>query len=190
MKKIYQAIVLIAAFTSSSAYAQAPPPAVTPPVVTASPKNSSASSNSDPWGFGFGLGLSFTLDIGDNDRVKTAELVDGIVRVTDEENGIPRLVLEGHYFFGGDDFGHGPFVAVQPGDDEIITSAALGYMIGFKRKGSTDSWNLGLGIVADPNIQVLGDDIEENMPLPGNETAIRYKEKTQYGVMLLFSTSW
>ena len=35
-----------------------------------------------------------------------------------------------------------------------------------------------------------GDGIVEKMePLPGNETEIRYKEKTQYGVMLLFSAA-
>ena len=146
----------------------------------------------DPWGFGFGIGLSFTVDLGDNDRVKSAEVVDGIVRVTDEENGIPRLVLEGHYFFGADDgFAHGPFVAVQPGDNEIINAAALGYMVGLKRQGSEDeSWNLGIGIVADPNVQILGDGIDANKPLPGTEESVRYKEETQYGLMLLFSTSW
>ena len=150
-----------------------------------------AGGSTDPWGFGFGIGLSFTIDTGDNSRVKSAEVVDGIVRVTDEENGIPRLVLEGHYFFGTDDgFGHGPFVAVQPGDNEIINSAALGYMVGFKKQNSDDSWNLGIGIAADPNVQILGEGIKANQPLPGNEESVRYKEETQYGVMILFSTSW
>lgn len=145
----------------------------------------------DTWEqFGFGLGLSFTIDTGDNDRVKSAEVVDGVVRVTDEENGIPRLVLEGHYFFNSSyGFGYGPFVAVQPGDDEIINSAALGGMIGFRKDDNSNSWNIGLGIAADPNVQILGDGIEENEPLPGNETDVRYKETTQYGLMILFSTS-
>lgn len=149
--------------------------------------------SNDAWeNFGFGIGLSYTFDTGDNDRVKSAEVVDGIVRVNDEENGIPRLVLEGHYFFGDEDnFAHGPFVAVQPGDDEIINSAAIGWMIGLRKKDQgSNSWNLGLGISADPNVQILGDGIKENKPLPGNEENVRYKEKTQYGVMILFSTSW
>lgn len=154
--------------------------------------------------FNLGVGLSFTVDIGDHDRVKEAELVDGIVRVTDEENGIPRLVLEGHYFFGekrdsngnrvsksSPYFGHGPFVAIQPGDEEIINAAAIGYMIGFRNDPKSNrSWNIGLGLVADPNVKVLGDGIEENQPLPGNETEIRFRETTQYGVILVFSTAW
>jgi hypothetical protein len=142
--------------------------------------------------FGFGAGLSFTMDLGSHDRIKSAEVVDGLVRVTDEENGIPRLVLEGHYFFRDSDFGfnHGPFVAVQPGSDEIINSVAIGYMMGWKKADKTSSWNIGLGVVADPNVQTLGDGVSENKALPGNETVIRYKETTQYGLMLLFSTSW
>ena len=55
--------------------------------------------------FGFGSGLSFTFDLGNHDRIKSAEVVDGVVRVSDEENGIPRLVLEGHYFFRDSIFG-------------------------------------------------------------------------------------
>jgi hypothetical protein len=162
--------------------------------LTISSNSYSQDGNSDSaWdNFGFGIGLSYTFDTGNNDRVKSAEVVDGLVRVNDEENGIPRLVLEGHYFFGDDDdFAHGPFVAVQPGDDEIINSAAIGWMIGLRKKGTkTNSWNLGIGIAADPNVQILGDGIDANKALPGNEDSIRYKEKTQYGVMILFSTTW
>jgi hypothetical protein len=63
-------------------------------------------------------------------------------------------------------------------------------MMGWKKSDQTSSWNIGLGLVADPNVQTLGDGLSENKPLPGNETVIRYKETTQYGLMLLFSTSW
>lgn len=143
---------------------------------------------------GFGVGLSFTLDTGENSRIKSAELVNGIVRVTDEENGIPRLVLELHNFYWDKgNWGYGPFVAVQAGDEEIINAVAVGVMMGLKygnKESNGRSFNVGVGIVADPNVQIFGDGILENQPLPAGETEIRFKEETQYGVMLMFSSSW
>lgn len=141
---------------------------------------------------GFGIGVSFTVDTGGDDRVKSASIVDGKVRVTDEENGIPRIVLEVHNFFWDyGKWGHGPFVAVQPGGDDIINAIAVGWMAGLKySKKSKRSFNLGIGFAADPNVQVLGEGIETNQPLPGNETEIRFKEETQYGFIFMFSTSW
>ncbi len=167
---------------STNVQAQAPAPAAPAPDTTATAV----------WDqFGLGVGISYTMNIGNDDRIKSAEVVNGKVRVSDEENGIPRIVLEGHYFFDADDgFGHGPFIAIQPGDEEIIDTAALGYMIGLRASKETSSWNLGLGIAADPNVQILGDGIEANEELPEGETEIRYKEETKYGVMILFSTSW
>lgn len=142
----------------------------------------------------FGVGLSFTVDTGSNDRVKSAELVNGIVRVTDEENGIPRFILEYHTFnweLKKAGIGIGPFVALQTGDQEIINAVALGVMFGLK-KGKTDklSFNLGVGISADPNVQILGEGLNPNEALPDGETEIRFKEETQYGVMIVFSTAW
>ena len=148
---------------------------------------------------GFGLGLSYTQDLGTHNRVKSAELVNGVVRVTDEENGIPRIVIETHYFFDQDDsFGHGPFIAVQPGDQETINAVSAGYMLSFRRIGKSkadteskivQSWNIGFGVVADANVQTLGDGFKENQAPPPGETEIRYKEQTQYGLMILFSAS-
>ncbi len=141
--------------------------------------------------FGLGVGLSYTINVGKDDRIKSAEVINGKVRITDEENGIPRVVLEGHYFFNADDgFGHGPFIAIQPGDEEIINAAAIGYMIGLRASEASTSWNLGLGIAADPNVQTLGDGLEANKDMPVGETEIRYREQTKYGVMILFSTTW
>jgi hypothetical protein len=72
-------------------------------------------------GLKFGVGISFTLDSGDNDRVSEASLVNGIVRVDDEDNGRARIMLESHYFFTPDwrwtgldkgVWGVGPFVSL------------------------------------------------------------------------------
>lgn len=173
-------------------------------------------SKADWLGLNLGVGLSVTFDNGQDRRVASATLDEnGIVRVDDEENSVARILLEGHFFFPcdirhtwkseawldeaanhtfwSDRCGIGPFIAVQPGEDEIIDAAAIGLMTGFKysgNKGDTSSFNLGIGLVIDPNAQILGDGIEENQPLPDGETAVRFKEKQQYGWLLLTSFSF
>jgi len=155
-------------------------------------------------GLFFGVGISLTIDTGSSDRVESASVVNGIVRVTDENNAVARIMLESHYFFKAKSkilglfdvgpYGHGPFIALQPGTDEIIEAAGLGWMWGFKRASasaeSSDSWNLGIGFIVDPNVQVLGDGVYANQPLPPGETEIRYKEEAQYGILIVTSFSF
>lgn len=156
-------------------------------------------------GLNFGVGISLTHDLGKTDRVESASVVNGVVRVDNENNDIARIMLESHYFFtpkkqfrlnpnmAANQWGWGPFVALQPGTDEIIEAVALGVMWGFKRNDNpkdTSSWNIGIGAVVDPNVRVLGDGIEEGKPLPSGETEIRYKEKSQGGVLILTSFSF
>jgi hypothetical protein len=109
-------------------------------------------------------------------------------------------MLESHYFFlptecpfniGKDMCGWGPFMALQPGTDNIIEAAAIGLMMGFRRKKEESaSFNVGIGVVVDPNVQTLGDGIVANKPLPGGETAVRFKNSEQYGVVILTSFSF
>lgn len=161
-------------------------------------------------GISFGVGLSYTHDLGKSDRIKSAQVDEnGIVRVDDEENDIARIMLESHYFFAPPGrflwieglenekdiirWGWGPFIAVQPGSEEIIEAIGAGIMVGFKRdRGENEfsSWNIGIGGIVDPNVRTLGDGIEENKPLPEGETQIRYKEKSQAGLLVLASFTW
>lgn len=156
-------------------------------------------------GLNFGVGVSLTVDVGDNDRVDAASIVDGLVRIDEESNARARIMLESHYFFtpkGGSDgkflsvvdspnFGVGPFVAIQPGTDEIIEAIGLGVMFGFKRnikdKSDNSSWNIGIGAVVDPNVRTLGSGLTKNEPLPGMETEVRFREMAQVGVLVLVS---
>ena len=148
-------------------------------------------------GLNFGVGVSLTVDTGDRDRIDEATIVDGIVRAHKESNSRARVILESHYFFTPNkdlfnvkagDWGVGPFIGLQPGTDEIIEALGAGIMIGFKRGGEkTSSWNLGLGVMVDPNVQVLGDGFDENRAPPGNETSVRFKEDSQVGILLITS---
>ncbi|NNE62569.1 MAG: hypothetical protein HKN34_00675 [Gammaproteobacteria bacterium] len=172
------------------------------PSAVFSQNEGSVNSGRDFAGINFGVGISLTHDVGSNDRVESASLDEaGVVRVSKDQNDIARVMLETHYFFepdsGGKSFlgmtpagkwGHGPFVALQPGTDEIIEAIGLGWMVGFRRSDSgSDSWNLGLGYVVDPSVQILGEGVEENQVLPSGETQIRYKETSQGGVFIMAS---
>lgn len=148
-------------------------------------------------GINFGVGLTLTLDTGSHERVDNAEIADGVVRVTEESNDVPRIMLETHYFFMPEtnflgkktkEWGVGPFVGIQNGSDEIIQAIGAGVMVGFRKsEEAEDSFNIGVGFVVDPSVQILGDGIEENEPLPAGETQIRYKETSQWGVLLVVS---
>ena len=151
-------------------------------------------------GLKFGVGISLTHDIGSHKRVGRASVVNGIVRVNEEENDIARVMLESHYFFTPNQnflvpakqWGWGPFVSLQPGTNEIIEAIGAGIMFGFKRNNSTSSssWNVGFGFVIDPNVTILGDGLSENRPIPKGETTVRLKETSQIGLLLLSSFSF
>lgn len=142
-------------------------------------------------GWQWGGAISLAMDFPGKERIAKAEVVNGLVRVTDEDDADARLLLELHNFipFGKDsEWGIGPFVAIQPGSDEIIESVGLGVMIGrrlFKDKES--SFNIGIGAIVDPSAQVFGDGVVANEPLPAGETTIRYKEESQWGLLILTS---
>ena len=152
----------------------------------------------DFMGIKFGVGVAFTLDWGGQSRVKDAELVNNIVRVTESQDGEARVLLEVHHFWPlgtGDSekalYGVGPFVSVQPGSDDVIDSLGIGVMVGMRRNAkSNSSLNIGLGLIVDPNSQLLGDGIVANQPLPAGETAIRYKTEYETGFMLMASFSF
>lgn len=166
-------------------------------------------------GLDLGAGLSFTLDLGKLNRISRASTVNGIVRSDDQDNGRARIMLESHYFFTPctwnflglknpcktEDgwrvadpkktrWGLGPFIAVQPGSDNIIDAIGMGIMVGARREDSAQSFNLGIGIVFDPNTRVLGDGILENRPLPLGEIEVRYRETLQTGILVLTSFSF
>jgi len=171
----------------------------------------------------FGIGLSVTSDLHGDSRVDEAEVVNEIVRIKKDSDVRARVMFETHVFAKGfkylpvveeedtnepristDDtapndapkvpmMGLGPFIAVQPGSDEIIESVGVGIMMGWRRSQSlknSSSLNIGIGYVVDPNTQVLGEGIEANKPLPDGETAVRFRRTNQGGILVLASFSF
>lgn len=149
-------------------------------------------------GIGFGVGLSLVVDSGGDDRITSASVVNGVVRVDEESNSQARALLETHFFFTSDekllgraagDVGHGPFMALQAGSEDVIEAIGLGYMVGFRRAGAQDgsSWNIGVAYMVDNKAKVLGDGISANAPLPAGETAVRMKTQSEDSFALVFS---
>lgn len=215
---------------------QAPPPALVAKAEQAAPAAGDVAPVKDPdpkkvvteapgtsgkfGGLEFGVGISYTNDLGNRDRIGSASVVNGIVRVDDENNGNARIMLESHYFFtpcgdllrirglsrnpcewqgatgwkrGEPKWGWGPFVALQPsgGDGKLIDAIAMGGMIGLRKsEKTTQSFNFGIGYVMDINVKVLGDGVVANQPLPAGETAVRLKDTSQSGLLLISSFSF
>lgn len=147
---------------------------------------------------GFGLGLTLTVDTGRNDRVDEASIVNDIVRVDKDSNVRARLMLEGHVWLmckkksdGSCDANRtasGPFISLQPGSEKIIDAAGIGWMWRFPDKLFRDkALNLGIGIVVDDDVQILGDGFEENQPPPPGETQVRFRNTDQAGVFIIAS---
>jgi hypothetical protein len=165
-------------------------------------------------GITLGIGLGLNFNVSKQQRVESAIVVppNNIVRVTETSDAIASIVLESHYFFVpkvpfwfGDvpagDWGHGPFVAIQAGSDQVV-GFALGWMIGLRERywqdkngwhanySATHSWNFGVGVRVDPKAQVLGDGIVANSPLPPGETTVRFNHVPRYGILLVSSYSF
>lgn len=141
-------------------------------------------------GMKFGIGLSLSYAGSQNrKRIENAEVVGGVVRVTEEATSVARVLLETHYLIKKEQtYGHGPFIAFQPGTNEIIQAIGAGYMVAFRDSPqSPTSWNFGIGLLVEPKIRTLGDGITANQPLPAGETQVRFKTTSRNSILLFSS---
>ena len=142
-------------------------------------------------GFGGSVGISF---FSPSNRDQEAMIVDGTpgtVRITKERSVVPAVMLESHYFITRGDkpmWGAGPFAGILSSGEKVIDAFGIGLMIGGRRsKDQPQSFNLGLGVIWEPEIQRLGEGFEEGKAPPGNETEIRYKTEAAVGTLLIIS---
>jgi hypothetical protein len=147
-------------------------------------------------GFKWGVGIGAVFNIGGSDRVDTANVVDGYVRIAKEANHTARIFSEVHNFRKKKDDplkGHGPFVAIQTSGEQLIDSFSAGYMRGWRKAAdSADSLNVGFGLVLDTKVKELGNGIVQDLPLPPGEdpTNVRLKERSRVGLGVFVSFSW
>jgi len=215
--RIYVTAILAALagqfISQSSALAQASNPDATKTGSAPPPTDTPAPAKQNFGGLSLGVGLGLTLNLDKVSRVTSASPVNGIVRVTGTGDAVAGIVLESHYFFVPNyslatvpqgAWGHGPFVAIVAGSSgsNVISAYALGWMIGlreptwtytnnaWKATYGSSSWNFGLGVRIDPSVQVLGDGVVANLPLPAGETAVRFKNVPSYGLIMVSSFSF
>jgi hypothetical protein len=151
------------------------------------------------FGFKFGIGAAITTNRRSN-AIKDA-VVDstGIVRVKRQDETSVGYVLEAHYFFVPDrsflnlttgNWGIGPFVAIQGGDEQFLSGLGFGLMIGFRQPNSIVntnlSWNFGIGAIYDPAVKVLGNGLVADRPLPTGDS-LRTTEVGSWGLMPMSS---
>lgn len=152
-------------------------------------------------GLSFGVGIGLTTDREGGPEIENAEIVNGVVRVTEEQEDVPRIMLETHYFFipkrtflravEVGKWGWGPFIGIQSGEEETIRALAAGLMIGFRKgEDAKNSWNFGVGRMFETNVKHLGSGIRENEPLPNGETAIRFRTESEQAIGLVWSFAW
>lgn len=148
-------------------------------------------------GFNWGVGLGYSFGMG-GQRVESAEVVNGVLRVQSDVTDQPRLVLELHAHLktwpraNGALLAIGPFASIQTAKGESggdsLSSFAVGVMFGIQDEAkSTTGWNLGVGYVYDSNVQLLGRGLEDGQPLPTGETEVRFRRASAGGVMVMFS---
>jgi hypothetical protein len=76
---------------------------------------------------------------------------------------------------------------LQPGSDNVIEAFAVGWMWRLPDKLSSRAINMGIGYIVDQNVQILGDGIRRNEPLPAGETDVRFRTTDQEGFLLMIS---
>jgi hypothetical protein len=143
--------------------------------------------------FGAGIMANFDTKWGHGEkRVKSARVVNGVVRVEQEATAQVGFMLEAHKFTSDPPDGkrrhvRGPFLGLVMSGEGAIDTAILGYMWGWRQPSSTQTLNVGVGASISPAAQVLGDGITADQPLPPGETEVRYKKVTKYGIAVTVS---
>ena len=147
---------------------------------------------------GLSWGLGFGYSIATDDIIESAEIVNGVVRATDDRTKQARLLLEFHRFFWCNDKqrsverGCGPFVAIAASSDDILQGVGVGFMWGWKSKNATDSagFSVGIGAILDNDVKSLADGFAENQPPPPGETEVRFKKEARWSGLLFVTRTF
>jgi hypothetical protein len=146
------------------------------------------------WGVGVGYSHGF------DDIVDSAEIRDGVVRVTKDLTEQPRVVLEFHSYRwchrkGTDgkpiETGCGPFAAVAASGDQIAGVGA-GWMYGW-RTGTgekAEGWSVGIGVILDSGGKELGPGYNEGQPPPDGAQDVFLKEKSVLSALIFFTRTF
>ena len=156
----------------------------------------------------WGVALITNFDTGNRKPIKSASIINGIVRVEEENEIKYGLGLEVHRFVWGTSWGAttrrpwsgavalGPYVSVLPGTNDVIDTIGAGIVLGFlggrssQSEGNNFSMNIAVGGYVDPETRVLADGFEDGKAPPPGETTARYSTVAQYGFQGVLSFSY
>ena len=164
--------------------------------------------------FDFGAGIGFMVDLGSQQRVSNATVDSaGVIRGDEEDNLSPKAILETHIFpwrielpFGRKtELNFGPYIGVVPGGDKVISAIGGGLMANVRRiaenpeagtkagepplKQAPGSFQLGVGVMVEPGVQVLGSGLQLDQPVPANDS-LRFRDKDILGIQVVFSLGY
>ena len=144
-------------------------------------------------GFNFGIGIAAIKF--DGPSIGNVDISDGSVFVRDKHDIDTTILFETHRFFPleKNDAGIGPFVAAslaQKDGADPLSLFATGVMMGWKRKNSSSSWNIGLGFIVDTNALELREGITDGTSTTITNPNDLIRTVNQNGFVLLFSATW
>jgi hypothetical protein len=147
--------------------------------------------SADLTSLGFGIALAFRFNVLRPDLVSAASIdAAGIVHVVTRANAHPGFMLESHYLFwknASGKFGSGPFVAAQPGTDQIIDAIGAGWMIAWKVNDSGKGFGLGFGYASIPAAQVLGAGFADGKQAPPGATSVQFQTRDKGSILIVNS---
>lgn len=145
--------------------------------------------------FGFGIALA-AIDF-DQSVVDDVAIVDGHVRVGESRDIATTVLFESHYFWTipglSERIGYGPFVAASLASEagvNPLSTFAVGGMIGFKRRNTAGSFNIGIGYAVDTDASVLRSGISDGMATDEMDSANLVRKTDVGGLLLMFSATW
>jgi hypothetical protein len=158
-------------------------------------KDAADSTSETKWaslGFAAGVGVTFL----SNRNIESAEVHNGVIRVTSEQKQQRGVWLESHYLLckwgANKRFGFGPFLGLQIGsEDGLFNAVGAGLIVAMRRAPLSPvfnnlGFNVGIGATSS-KIQVLGDEMRANQALPTGEESVRFKDKDDVGLLVIFS---
>jgi len=160
-----------------------------PVIEAAKKKEDEAGAAKSFMGSNWALGIGYSFGKGPK-RITEAEVVNGVVRVTQDDTDQPLVLLEAHHLFPmGQRFGIGPFASLQTGSEDAVLGFGAGVLFGWKdaEKDSSGGFLLGLGYGWTHNVKTLGDGIVADQPLPTGETEVRFKNQSAESLMFFVS---
>ena len=142
-------------------------------------------------GSNWAVGIGYSFGQGPK-RISEAEVVNGVVRVKQDDTDKPIVLLEVHRLFESKrfrGFGWGPFASIQTGSDDAVLGFGAGLQFGWRdpEPKSSGGFLLGVGYGWTQGVKTLGDGIVADQALPDGETEIRYKTRSAESIFVFVS---